>query len=181
MKAAASVAAWTALAASAMLAAGRGVWIDVPFVAQTRNACGAANAAMLLRYWAGKGVPLKGADASLDQLHARLYSAEERGALGSELAEALEEAGLRTFTFEGGYADLNEHLAQGRPLIVCLKPRGQARLHFVLVVGLDPGADVVLVNDPARRKLSKMDRGEFLSSWASAGHWALLAVPRRLP
>lgn len=159
----------------------RGVWIDAPFVEQTRNACGAANAAMLLRYWSAQGARLNGADATLESLHARLYSAEERGALGSELAKLLEDAGFRTFTIEGRYEDLEEHLAKGRPLVVCLKPRGQSRLHYALAVGLDPAEDVVLLNDPARRKLSKMDRAQFLESWEGAGWWTLLAVPRDLP
>ena len=166
-----------AIAAGLTFAAGRAVWIDVPFVAQTRNACGAANAAMLLRYWSAQGARLSGADASLESLHERLYSAEEKGALGSELAKVLEEAGLRTFTFEGRYGDLTEHLPQGRPLVVCLKPRGQSRLHFALVVGLDAAEDVVLLNDPARRKLSRMDRADFLENWKGAGNWTLLAVP----
>jgi hypothetical protein len=181
MRAAAILAVACALAAGASAAAGRGLWIDVPFVAQTRNACGAANAAMLLRYWSAQGAKLRGADATLETLHERLYSAEERGALGSELAKFLGEAGFRTFAFEGRYEDLSEHLAQGRPLVVCLKPRGQSRLHFALAVGLEPSEDVVLLNDPARRKLSKMSRAEFLESWRGAGNWTLLAVPRELP
>jgi ABC-type bacteriocin/lantibiotic exporter with double-glycine peptidase domain len=178
MRAAALLAVTAALAASG---AGRGLWIDVPFVPQTRNACGAANAAMLLRYWSAQGARLQGADASLEALHARLYSAEEKGALGSALAALLEEAGLRTFAFEGRYEDLEEHLANGRPLVVCLEPRGQSRLHFALAVGLDPAEDVVLLNDPARRKLAKIDREEFLESWRGAGSWTLLAVPRDRP
>ena len=111
-------------------------------------------------------------------MHERLYSAEARGALGSALAELLQEHGLQTFVFAGRYEDLQKHLAQGRPLVVCLKPKGQRRLHFALAVGLDPGEDVVLLNDPARRKLSKMDRGRFLESWEAAQSWTLLAVPR---
>ncbi|MCB1020698.1 MAG: C39 family peptidase [Acidobacteria bacterium] len=170
-------AAALAVLTTVCLAAGGGVWIDVPFVEQTRNACGAANAAMLLRYWSGQGARIERADASLADLHAELYSAEERGALGSALASLLEAAGLRTFTFEGRFEDLSEHLAKGRPLLVCLKPRGQSRLHYALAVGLEPADDVVLLNDPARRKLSKMDRKEFLASWAGAGNWTLLATP----
>jgi predicted double-glycine peptidase len=175
-----SLAAAAALA-GALFAGEAGVWIDAPFVEQTRNACGAANAAMLLRYWSAQGARLDGADASLEALHERLYSAEQRGTLGSELAKLLEESGLRTFVFEGRYEDLEEHLAKGRPLVVCLKPRGQSRLHFALAVGLDPGADVVLLNDPARRKLSRVDRAGFLESWRAAGSWTLLAIPRESP
>jgi len=97
------------------------------------------------------------------------------------LAEFLEESGFRALTFEGRYEDLREHLAKGRPLVVCLKPRGQSRLHFALAVGLAPAEDVVLLNDPARKKLSKMDRAEFLASWRGAAGWTLLAVPREGP
>lgn len=181
MRAAAIVAVWAALAAGSSPAGERGVWIDVPFVAQTKNACGAANAAMLLRYWSSQGAALSGADASLESLHERLYSAEVKGTLGSELAQLLEEAGFRTFTFAGAYDDLAEHLAQGRPLVVCLKPPGQTRLHYALAVGLDPAENVVLLNDPARRKLSKMHRADFLASWGGARFWTLLATPRNVP
>ncbi len=174
VRAAAIVAATVALAA----AGERGVWIDVPFVKQTRNGCGAANAAMLLRYWDAQGAKLVGAEASLETLHQQLYSAELRGAIGSELEKLLQGAGFRTFAFEGRYEDLEKHLAKGRPLVVCVKPRGQRRLHFALAVGLDLSENVILLNDPARRKLTKMDRSKFLESWAGAGNWTLLAVPR---
>src|ERR1700733_7458123 len=30
---------------------GAGVWLDVPFVKQDKNACGAASIAMVMRYW----------------------------------------------------------------------------------------------------------------------------------
>ena len=166
------------LAAVLSAAGSAGLWIDVPFVHQTGRACGAANAAMLLRYWADKGFPLKGADAELADLHQRLYSKEERGTTGQSLQALLEDAGLLTFIFRGEYADLEKHLAAGRPLIVCVDPPRGGTLHYALAVGLDPETDTVLLNDPARKKLARYDRKEFLESWAATGNWTLLAVPR---
>lgn len=154
------------------------LWIDVPFVSQTDRACGAANAAMLLRYWAAKGFSLEGSDAELSELHLQLYSKEEKGTTGQSLQTLLEDAGLRTFVFRGEYKDLEKHLVAGRPLIVCIHPPRGGTLHFALAVGLDPETDTVLLNDPARKKLARYDRTEFLESWAATGNWTLLGVPR---
>ncbi len=164
------------LAASVAAGAG-GLWIDAPFVAQTGRECGAANAAMLLRYWARKGFPVKGADAELEDLHARLYSRERRGTTGKSLERLLTDAGLRTFVFRGQYADLEKHLAAGRPLIVCVDPPTGGTLHYALAVGLDPETDTVLLNDPARKKLARYGREEFMASWGATGNWTLLGVP----
>lgn len=166
------------LAAVLSAAGSAGLWIDVPFVQQTGRACGAANAAMLLRYWADKGFPLKCADADLAALHQRLYSKEEKGTTGQSLQALLEDAGLRTFVFRGEYADLGKHIAAGRPLIVCVDPPRGGTLHYALAVGLDPQTDSVLLNDPARKKLARYDRKEFLESWAATDNWTLLGVPR---
>lgn len=166
------------LAAALSAASSAGLWIDVPFVQQTDRACGAANAAMLLRYWADKGFAIQGAGAELAELHQQLYSKEAKGTTGQSLQALLEDAGLRTFVFRGDYADLEKHLGAGRPLIVCVDPPRGGTLHFALAVGLDPGTDTVLLNDPARKKLARYDRKEFLESWAATDNWTLLAVPR---
>ncbi len=166
------------LALGAALAATPGVWIDVPFVRQTGRACGAATASMVLRYWAAKGFEVRHADASLEALNDKLYSREEKGTLGSELESFLQQSGLRTFVFRGEEADLAKHLARGRPLIVCLDPPHGGSLHYAVAVGLDPAGDAVLLNDPARRKLARYDRREFLESWGATNNWTLLAVPR---
>jgi hypothetical protein len=48
----------------------------------------------------------------------------------------------------------------------------------VVVVGVDPGQDVVLENDAAQRKLLKQEQASFESQWSATGRWTLLAVPR---
>jgi hypothetical protein len=51
---------------------------------------------------------------------------------------------------------------QGRLLIVSLQP-GSAKvpLHYVVVTGIDWRSGAVLINDPARGKLLRIERAEF--------------------
>ena len=60
--------------------------------------------------------------------------------------------------------------------MVVLKP-GKAPLHYVVVTGLDWDNHVVIVNDPAQRKLLKLDQASFEQEWSAAGKWTLLALP----
>jgi uncharacterized protein YvpB len=85
--------------------------------------------------------------------------------------------GYATFAFAGNWSDLKQHLEKGRPLIAALKPGAMAPLHYVVVAGLDQERQLVLVNDPAQRKLLKEDRSRFEQEWKAAGRWTLLAVP----
>jgi uncharacterized protein YvpB len=61
---------------------------------------------------------------------------------------------------------------------VALKPGAGAWLHYVVVTGLDWEHKVVIVNDPAQRKLIKRDQSSFEREWSSAGKWTLLALPQ---
>ena len=85
--------------------------------------------------------------------------------------------GYRTFAFAGQHGGPHRELQQGRPLIAALKPGYGPSLHYVVVVGLDQPQKLVLVNDPAQRKLLKEDQSQFEREWKAAGHWILLAVP----
>ena len=162
----------------AAAAAPSGVWLDVPFVKQEKNGCGAASIAMVMQYWqrqqGGQAVP--GSDAG--RIQRALYSREARGILASSLASYLEGHGFRAFAFAGNWDDLKQHLEKGRPLIVALQPGSGSALHYVVVVGLDSEHSLVLVNDPAERKLLRQDRAHFEREWTGAGHWTLLATPR---
>ena len=87
--------------------------------------------------------------------------------------------GFRTFTIRGEWEDLEQHLGKGRPLIVALKPTSGAALHYLVVAGLGP--EVVMINDPAQRKLLRQDRASFEQEWSAAGKWTLLALPQSQP
>ena len=156
-----------------------GVWLDVPFVKQEKDGCGAASIAMVMQYWqAQRGQPANDtSDAS--QIQRTLYSAKAHGIYASDMERYFQEKGFRTFTIRGEWKDVEQHLGKGRPLIVALKPASGGALHYVVVTGLGPA--VVMVNDPAQRKLLQQDRPSFEREWSAAGKWTLLALPLTQP
>lgn len=153
-----------------------GVWLDVPFVAQEKNACGAASIAMVMQYWESQ----QGKPASTDakQIERALLSRHARGIYASEMKRYFEQHGFRALAFRGDWEALKQHLEKGRPLIVALN-QGHHDLHYVIVAGLDWTQDAVLKNDPAERKLLKQGRSSFEKQWKAAGNWTLLAVPQQ--
>jgi ABC-type bacteriocin/lantibiotic exporter with double-glycine peptidase domain len=152
------------------------IWLDVPFVKQEKDGCGAASIAMVMQYWRlRRGEPLS-ENTNPAQIQRVLYSTKAHGIYASDVEQYFQENGFRSFAFLGAWADLKEHLEQGRPLMVALKVGG-ASLHYVVVVGLDLDQGVVLLNDPAQRKLQKQDQSSFEREWTSAGKWTLLALP----
>jgi ABC-type bacteriocin/lantibiotic exporter with double-glycine peptidase domain len=153
-----------------------GVWLDVPFVSQEKEGCGAAAIAMVMQYWRQKGQAVSEADPA--KIQQALYSKEAHGIYASQMEHYLDTRGFRTFAFAGAWDDLNHHLAKGRPLIVALRPAGSSPLHYVVVAGLDWERGLVLVNDSAQKKLLKLDRASFEREWNAAGKWTLLAVPQ---
>jgi ABC-type bacteriocin/lantibiotic exporter with double-glycine peptidase domain len=150
-----------------------GVWLDVPFVKQPEKGCGAASIAMVLRYWKQNAQP------AIDALEIQkvLYSKEAEGIYATDMEKYFLDHGFRTYVFSGKVTDLEHHLSNGRPLIVCLG-QGKKPLHYVVVAGLDFAEHVVLINDPAERKLMKIPQEEFEQKWNVKDRWTLLAVPQ---
>jgi ABC-type bacteriocin/lantibiotic exporter with double-glycine peptidase domain len=155
------------------------VWIDVPFVRQSPEGCGAASIAMVMRYWSQQSgaPPARAEDAEyiFDQLH----SQKAKGVYASQVESYLQAHGFRTFAFHGTWDDLKQHIAKGRPLIVALRPpRNGDELHYVVVAGVDDAQQLIMFNDPADRKLAKLDRKSFEKEWKATEQWTLLAVPQ---
>ena len=154
-----------------------GVWLDVPFVRQEKDGCGAASIAMVMQYWQRQRSQPASPDADAIQIQHLLYSAKARGIYASDMERYFREKGFRTFTIRGEWEDLKQHLDKGRPLIVALNPEGgSVPLHYVVVTGLDQ--QVVMMNDPAQRKLLKQDRSNFEQQWSAADRWTLLVLPQ---
>jgi predicted double-glycine peptidase len=155
------------------------LWLDVPYIHQEKDGCGAASLAMVLRYWQTKDASSV-ADERADpaRIQRELYFAKLRGIYASDMERYLRESGFAVFSFHGEWRDLRSHLAKGRPLIAGLKPKS-APAHYVVVVGLDPQDATVLVNDPERGKLLRIGRAEFEKVWQGTDNWTLLAVPNR--
>lgn len=168
---------WLCLCGVLLAAEKPGVWLDVPFVKQEKDGCGAASIAMVMQYWL-KQQPSTEVSGDPTAIQRALYSKEGRGIYASDLQRYFQEHGFRTFAFQGTWEDLKQQLEKGRPLIVALKPaQRSADLHYVVVAGLDWEQNIVLVNDPAERKLLKQERSSFERQWSAAGKWTLLAVP----
>lgn len=153
-----------------------GVWVDVPFIPQEKNGCGAAAIAMVMQYWERQLGQAPAANA--DQIQRELYDRPAHGIYASDLEHYLERQGFRTFALRGDWDDLKQHLSKGRPLIVALAPSSLGGpLHFVVVAGVDDQQELVMLNDPGQRKLLKESRSNFEREWSGAGKWTLLAVP----
>ena len=153
------------------------LWLDVPFVPQTRDGCGAASIAMVMQYWdhqSGKAIK---APADPAQIFHALYDAPAHGIDSLAMVSYFQRNGYRAFQFTANSMDIERELHYGRPLIVALKPGSGPSLHYVVVTGIDEPGQLVLLNDPAQRKLLKEDQSQFDREWNATGHWALLAVP----
>jgi predicted double-glycine peptidase len=159
--------------------AGRAIWIDVPFVAQTTDGCGSASLSMVMRYWDRKEGRAVAADAEETQIQAALFSPAAKGIFASSMRDYLERSGYQAFAFRGQWADFEHQLGLGRPMIVGLQPSGaHGPLHYVVVVGIDPERNYLLMNDPAQQKMLRISREGFEAEWRATGNWTLLAVPK---
>jgi predicted double-glycine peptidase len=150
------------------LAAVAATALNVPFVPQQKDTCGAAALAMVLAYW-GQPVPH-------DEIAGALLKKELRGIAGSDLERFAQERGLTATAYKGDLGNLGDFLAKGRPVIVAWD-MGRGRFHDVVVVGLS-GQDVI-VHDPARGALRREPVRRFERRWQGAGHWTLLVTPGR--
>ena len=153
-------------------------WLDVPYVQQAESTgCGSASIAMVMQYWMRQNPRLEPAAADAERIYSQLSSSSREGIRGQALKSYLEEHGFSAYAFNGELGDLRNHIEKGRPIVVCLAPRGaNAPLHYAVVVGLD--ASGVYLHDPARGKLLREDLKKFQHEWKATGSWALLAVPR---
>jgi ABC-type bacteriocin/lantibiotic exporter with double-glycine peptidase domain len=155
-----------------------GVWIDVPFVKQPEEGCGAASIAMVMQYWQQHQGQPETPSSDVNLIQRALFSKQARGIYASDLERYLNQQGFRTYIFRGDRALLMHHLQQGRPLIVALKPASGSLLHYVVVTGIDPERQTLLTNDPSQRKLLKVDSSNFDKEGQATSNWTLLAVPR---
>jgi ABC-type bacteriocin/lantibiotic exporter with double-glycine peptidase domain len=156
-----------------------GLWLDVPFVKQVKNGCGSASIAMVMQYWHLQQGRTLNDSSDAAKIHEALYVPGSDGIYASAMERYFQEHEFRTFPFRGDWEILQQHLQKGRPLIAALKPSGSdSTLHYVVVVGLDPEQDHILLNDPAQRKLLKHGRSDFEEQWSATGAWTLLALPQ---
>lgn len=165
-----------ALPAAAAPASGA-TWIDVPFVRQPRDGCGAASLLMVMQYWSQQEHRPLSASIDVDSIQKALYVPAQHGIPASSMQAFLRQHGFLVFALHGQWSDLEQQIRKGRPLIAALRPAGQRELHYVVIDGVDPGRGLVVMNDPADRKLLSEERAAFEKDWSATGNWILLAVP----
>ena len=144
------------------------IQLQVPFVPQEKDTCGAAALAMVMRYW--------GVESSHDEIAQALVDRELRGIRGSRLAEFARERGMVAIAFAGEMVMLGDYLAKGRPLVLAIDA-GRGRLHDVVAVGVDEARAEVIVHDPARGQGRRVAARELERKWAASGRWTLLVQP----
>ena len=154
------------------------IWVNVPFVAQPRNGCGAASVAMVMQYWAAQQrLPLTAA-ARVENIQKQIFSRKRHGATPAAMESYLSQHGFLVFGVHGSWQLLHQQLEKGRPLIVAIRPPAQHELHYVVIDGIDPIKEQILMNDPEVRKLLPEERKEFEKDWRATHNWMLLAVPQ---
>ena len=132
---------------------------------------------MVMNYWAELPDAGTRSTANVAAIQSELYLRREHGIAAEQMGQYLREHGFQVFALNGSWADLEEQLRKGRPLIVALRPRGQRELHYVVIDGIDSAHGLVTMNDPAERKLLTRERTGFEQEWSATHNWMLLAVP----
>src|SRR5215469_2667286 len=89
------------------------VWLDVPFVKQEKNACGAASIAMVMQYWQRQQGLSANASSDAEAIQKVLYAAGAHGVYASDMERYFREHGYQTFAFAGRSEDLHTHLGKG--------------------------------------------------------------------
>ena len=125
MAGALAAACWVIAAAS-----DSGLWMDVPYVHQEKDGCGSASLSMVMLYWKGKNFAVAEDRVDPVRIQHELYAKKPRGIYASDMENYLRETGFDVFTFRGEWSDLRAQVAQGRPLITGLKPKG-APAHYM--------------------------------------------------
>lgn len=154
------------------------LWVDVPYVSQSKEGCGSAAIAMVMKYWAKQTGQAESPEMDATKIQTRLYSSRQKGIPASAMKAYFEEQGYHAYAFGGEWSDLRNHLEKGRPLIVSLKASGdRGPLHYAVVVGLDESRGYVFLNDPGEGPMVRISREGFQKEWELAKNWTLLTVP----
>src|SRR5690242_5377269 len=93
------------MSVSVSAAAASGIWLDVPFVEQQKNGCGAAAISMVMQYWARQHTAVAERDADAAVIQNQLYSADAGGIFASAMKAYFSDHGFRTFDFQGEWSD----------------------------------------------------------------------------
>ena len=149
--------------------------LDTPFHPQTEYQCGPAALATVL---GASGVPVEP-----ESLVPQVYLPGREGSLQLELVAATRRAGRIPYVIDPEPDALLDELRAGRPVLVLqnLLVRTVPRWHYAVVVGVDAGANRLVLNSGTVQGL-EMPAPRFLRTWDWAGRWGLLSLrPGEIP
>lgn len=121
---------------------------------------------MVERWWGRRGVYAEDFSS--------LVRPAEGGILTTDLVTATRARGWDTRVFYGTPELIRQNLRHGAP-VVTLISAGEARYHYVVVLGWNDGQ--VVFHDPATDPYVTIDEDSFLARWDDADRWALVVVP----
>ena len=144
--------------------------LDVPYVPQSGELCGGAALAMVLRYWGKSGV--------LAEDFAPLAEPGAGGIRTGALVRWVEAHGWSALRLPGAPAEVESHLARGRPVIALIRT-GSGSYHYVVLVAWANGW--VILHDPNVGPFRTVREGEFETAWSGSDDWALVVLPPPAP
>lgn len=140
---------------------------------QTQADCGLAALAMVAGAW--------GHSWSVNDL-ARKVPPSKNGVKLKRLRDYARDRGLEAYALEGTFADLENELRAGRPVVLGLVlPYDQNNNlnHYEVVVAIDPRDHTVITRDPATGELMRRVKKVLDLEWKTAGYATLVVVSDR--
>ena len=120
-----------------------------------RKSCASTCLSCVAQFW--------GIEKTTDEIEDELGKCPKTGYTLGTCRDWAREEGLAAYVFSGSLADLEEHTAKGRPVIVTLRLGRQN--HSVVVLGM-MGEAGVLVMDPEFGKRRGLNVDDFDECWA---------------
>lgn len=146
-----------------------------PFYPQERYQCGPAALTTIL--------VSSGVEIPLHAITEMTYLPGRNGSLQTELLAATRAAGRIPYRIDASMQTIAAELEAGRPVLVLqnLGVGWYPRWHYAVVVGIDPGADTVVLRSGTERR-REMSGNTFLRTWRRGEYWAIVALaPGELP
>lgn len=146
----------------------------VPLAEGTRNWCGPAALAAVLRY--------QGERTSAKEIADAIYLPSFHGALNLDLLVFARRRGYEASAGAGSAGDMQRALAAGHPVICMLREQHllASANHFVVVRGYDTAREVWFV-DAGEGRERTVRFADFDSDWARCGRWRLVVTGRARP